>query len=136
MAEIEKLIGSESPLEVGQKINEIIENGTGIDPETLEQIVTKDSLQEVQVVIETYKNGTSWYRIWSDGWCEQGGYASSNPSTVTFLKTFVDTNYYMNCSNNANSADVGAWIGDRTASSAKINNAVGGAYWQACGYLW
>lgn len=104
--------------------------------QVMENAVLRSSLQECQVVIETYKNGTSWYRVWSDGWCEQGGYASSNPSTVTFLKTFVDTNYYMNCSNNANSADVGAWIGDRTASSAKINNAVGGAYWQACGYLW
>lgn len=104
--------------------------------QVMENAVLRSSLQECQVVIETYKNGTSWYRVWSDGWCEQGGYASSNPSTVTFLKTFVDTNYYMNCSNNANSTDVGAWIGDRTASSAKINNAVGGAYWQACGYLW
>lgn len=25
------------------------------------------------VVIEAYKNDTSWYRIWSDGWIEQGG---------------------------------------------------------------
>lgn len=65
---------------------------------------------------------------------EQGGYTSSSSSTVTFLKPFVDTNYYMNCSNNANSSDVGAYINNRTVSSAKINNAVGGAYWQASGY--
>ena len=24
-------------------------------------------------LVETYVNGTSWYRIWSDGFCEQGG---------------------------------------------------------------
>ena len=23
-------------------------------------------------ITETYLNGTSWYRVWSDGWCEQG----------------------------------------------------------------
>lgn len=31
MAEVEKLVGSESPLEVGQKINEIIENSNDIN---------------------------------------------------------------------------------------------------------
>lgn len=40
-------------------------------------------------IYETYVNGASWYRIWSDGWIEQGGY-SWNP---TFLKSFSDTNY-------------------------------------------
>lgn len=26
----------------------------------------------VRTVIETYRNGSNWYRVWSDGWCEQG----------------------------------------------------------------
>ena len=44
----------------------------------------------------TYKSGTNWYRVWSDGWIEQGGYVEgSNGSgvAVTYLKAFVDTNY-------------------------------------------
>ena len=41
-------------------------------------------------IIDTYVNGTSWYRIYSDGWCEQGGMSNSN---VTFLKSFANTNY-------------------------------------------
>lgn len=44
-------------------------------------------------VVETYSNGTSWYRIWSDNWCEQGGIAADAGSNVVFLKTFADTNY-------------------------------------------
>lgn len=50
-------------------------------------------------ITESYVNGTSWYRIYSDGWCEQGGiadygsYAISGSIAVTFLKTFKNTNY-------------------------------------------
>ena len=48
-------------------------------------------------VVENYKNGSSWYRIWSDGWIEQGGKTAQRSGNgyiaVTFLKPFVDTNY-------------------------------------------
>ena len=48
-------------------------------------------------VTETYSNGTSWYRVWSDGWCEQGGrtgvVGDAQGTNVTFLKEFGDTNY-------------------------------------------
>ena len=49
-------------------------------------------------IIDTYVNGTSGYRIWSDGYCEQWGTIStSGKNTITFVKTFKDTNYYFNC---------------------------------------
>ena len=59
--------------------------------------VDKSSLVEAKVVIETYSSGSSWYRIYSDGWCEQGGEAqiNSDGQTVTLLKNFIDTNYYI-----------------------------------------
>lgn len=47
-------------------------------------------------VVESYRNGTEWYRIWSDGWIEQGGYFEKKRDTaltVTFLKPYADTNY-------------------------------------------
>lgn len=43
-------------------------------------------------IIDTYKNDTSWYRVWSDGWCEQGGFQNKS-GTQIYLKTFEDTNY-------------------------------------------
>lgn len=30
--------------------------------------------EELRTVVSTYQSGTSWYRKWSDGWIEQGGY--------------------------------------------------------------
>ena len=41
-------------------------------------------------IVETYKNGTSWYRVWSNGWKEQGGKASAS-ATITFVKPFSTT---------------------------------------------
>lgn len=61
---------------------------------------------ETPVVVETYQNDTSWYRVWSDGWCEQGGKLVINSSSVAagiystkslnFMKPFVKLLSY-NC---------------------------------------
>lgn len=50
------------------------------------------------VVVENYVNDTSWYRVWSDGWCEQGGrtlFSTTATETVMLLKEMKDANY--NC---------------------------------------
>ena len=104
-------------------------------------------MQEVPCITETYVNGTSWYRVYSDGWCEQGGIQTS--ATVTLLKNYRDTNYTVirNLSNtSSNSVDVKvAWltgilaITNKTTSS--FNGTVETSYgltsymWQACGYI-
>lgn len=49
-------------------------------------------------VKETWQSGANWYRVWSDGWIEQGGYLSWNGAwtTLTFNRPFTTTNYYIN----------------------------------------
>ena len=58
--------------------------------------------QKPAVIVETYSNGNSWYRIWSDGWCEQGGTAPVNTTmqgiaeqkiSVELLKPYTTSNY-------------------------------------------
>lgn len=46
-------------------------------------------------IIKSYKNGNSWYRIWSDGWLEQGGTLANDQHlrTINFLVSFKDTSY-------------------------------------------
>lgn len=40
-------------------------------------------------IVETYRNGTEWYRVWSDGWLEQGGQVVKvTDGNITFLKAF------------------------------------------------
>ncbi len=49
------------------------------------------------VVIQNYVSGTSWCRVWSDGWIEQGGrtdiLSAQMSTTITFIKPFSNANY-------------------------------------------
>lgn len=62
--------------------------------------VTAVSHTKSAKIIETYINGNSWYRLWSDNWLEQGGQYGISPATgvYTFLKPFKNTNYTI-CAN-------------------------------------
>lgn len=54
------------------------------------------SNDEKPYIVETYVNGTSGYRLYSDGYCEQWGIATTlttGAATITLLKSYVDTNY-------------------------------------------
>lgn len=49
-------------------------------------------------VCETWNNGTYWYRVWSDGWIEQGGaklvtLSNGATQTITFPKAYKNTPY-------------------------------------------
>lgn len=103
--------------------------------------VNISDLQEVQCVVETYQNGTSWYRVWSDGWCKQGGHVTSN-GTVTLLKPFLNKNYNVCCGNSFTSASTNEnsllWGKESTSSINFVSYpswGSGGADWQACGYI-
>ena len=86
-------------------------------------------------VTETYISGTSWYRVWSDGWIEQGGcWTGSTGTTVTLLKAFRDTNWTLAFAN---------WGGTCYARKSGTNQIVmhdvanansQGYSWYACGY--
>lgn len=95
-------------------------------------------------VVQNYVNGLSWYRVWSDGWIEQGGgnnTTSDDPFTITFPKAFSNTNYTftgMLLTTNTTSAN-GYLIGySKTAKSCAITigsiNSSNGYSWYACGY--
>lgn len=49
-------------------------------------------------VRETYISGTYWYRVYSDGWIEQGGITTVGAeTTVTLPRAFSNTNYTAVC---------------------------------------
>lgn len=101
-------------------------------------------LSTVYVVTETYVSGTSWYRVWSDGWIEQGGRCSAgNPVTITYLKQFKDLNYglwlfeYNNTVVGRDaSRNTSATIAKMTKNNTQlyVNTNQNGAFWYACGY--
>lgn len=109
--------------------------------------VSISDCQEVQCVVETYQNGTSWYRIYSDGWCEQGGVAYctvATTTTVSLLKNYINTNYSVLLEPNKDATDI--WGHGDTVPPSSITtssfgiyiHSSGGSYnifWRACGYI-
>lgn len=101
-------------------------------------------------IVKTYKNGYNWYRLWSDGWIEQGGKYQGSFSTlynvpITLLIPFSDTYYNISTSssdlNNDKYGEHGENIEDVTTTSFTYYYYTGssvdgtaGFYWRACGY--
>lgn len=90
-------------------------------------------------VTNSWRSGANWYRVWSNGWIEQGGVASfsnAQSGTVKFNKTFGHSPSVVwtpltqtICEANLKSVSTSnfSWmfnVGGRTGSS----------HWYACGY--
>lgn len=90
------------------------------------------------VVVENYVNGTSWYRVWSDGWCEQGGVVSGINPTVTLLQTYKNTDYSILCIQQGTSGDYNANLRAQAVdpeSFTVFQSGGGSLFWQTCGYI-
>lgn len=86
-------------------------------------------------------NGNDWYALYSDGWLEQGGISTGQ--TVTFLKTFANTNYTLTLGHEfGNASDANIWLqfakGGKTTTGFTYANATTPANtsinWEAKGY--
>ena len=122
--------------------------------------VNTSDLAEVQCVIETYNNGDSGYRIWSDGWCDQWGTIATGTSlgasnyTLTFLKPFSSISSikkFGGFAKSGGSATFGQLIfqnGNITTTTAVVSlvaygsngnithsTSGGTCYWYASGYI-
>lgn len=98
-------------------------------------------------IIETYKNGTEWYRKYSDGVIEQGGFidnlernsdvtnnfvtAFTDPNTVSLHLTTIVTGSYSNY-RGGNAASTITTTTFTVNVDAYVEN-TNGAYWEARG---
>lgn len=101
-------------------------------------------------IVKTWKSGASWYRVWSDGFIEQGG-KTTLPANLTsgvhnLHKAFSSSSSYTivgSYARTAGNADgfsnvTGLIIQPYTASTFRSacwsgSNSIEG-YWYACGY--
>ena len=91
-------------------------------------------------VTETYVNGTSGYRLYSDGYCEQWGNNTPSTNNITFLKPFKDTSYNASKIFITDSSKTGMTfeqisINNKTTSGMKIGSAAVPIDWKVEGYV-
>lgn len=99
---------------------------------------------EVAVVVESWRSGTEWYKIWSNGVIEQGGWKSGFSSAntfenVTLHKPFADTYYNVQVSGGGPATTIYNYkIGNSatnttTAFKLLASNTGAACFWYACG---
>lgn len=94
-------------------------------------------------VTETYVNGTSGYRVWSDKYCEQWGRGTTGSSyTGTYLKPFINTDYnFLAVDHSATSSDVDGFdftvaVSNLTTTGFRLTQASDrSCCWRASGYI-
>lgn len=93
-------------------------------------------------ITQTWHSGNNWYRVWSDGFIEQGSkFTTTGSITVTFPKAFVSPPLSIAFSQSGSSSySIGrlSFLENPTNSTMKIDvpsaTITKGAYWIACGY--
>lgn len=115
-------------------------NSTNNQYKSLLSLTTDDN---PSIVTQTYINGTTWYRLYSDGWKEQGGICTafegdSRYCNVTYPLAFSNNNYHLSATTlrAVMGNDSSSWVYSRTAQGARFANAQTNVpvFWQACGY--
>lgn len=76
--------------EVGVDINKVYEDLNLKATTDLSNVASN-----IDYVVESYTNGSDWYRVYKSGWIEQGMKvtATSGGATKNWLKSFKNTNY-------------------------------------------
>lgn len=127
------------PLNLYFKVGNAVQNLEIINAGAiLEEAVLKSHLEEAQVIIETYQNGTSGYRIWSDGYCEQWGFVQMTSANTdwTLLKEMKDLNYNISAVNGNNKTCV---CRAQSTTSVHIDFSYGSSdqygWWKVSGYI-
>lgn len=73
-------------------------------------------------VVESYRNGTEWYRVWSDGWLEQGGQVTKvTKGNITFLKAFKNMPTVVTSVSKTYSGTLGSFIVNQAISTTSFS---------------
>ena len=124
---------------------------TSFDVKQPVRLVDYNDIKDNVYITETYRNGTSWYRIYSDGWCEQGGLMTATNdgyNTVSLLQEYINTDFtvlttsnkaYASGSNTSHAAAAayGAIVQNPTTTSFEVycQSSSQKAYWETKGYI-
>lgn len=120
-----------------------VQNANLIDAGRMQEQITNINAPSRGYLVQSYVNGTSGYRVYSDGWCEQWGRITIGQDafvSVTFLKPFMNASYYANwisCNGETQNGEGTRACDNLTTTSMRIYNGQDCtmlANWYTCGY--
>lgn len=131
---------------VGEFSQTSVEQTAGMRLEYLNNKLDADHFNDAKPYVkDTYISGTSGYRVWSDGFCEQWGIVTpTNAQAVALFKTYKDTNYIVLATSNYKDTAARRWASAGVTNASTIwvmtsSSASGAsttqATWTAKGYL-
>lgn len=120
-------------------------NNSFMTPLRVAQAIAAHGASADAYVVETYHSDTSWYRVWSDGFVEQGGFSNSPYGqiiTVTLIKPLTTTNYTILLGGvGGRESSVRVQPDNQTTTSFQTRRYYSGSgqgsgslYWEALGY--
>lgn len=127
-------------------VGETVQNANLINAGRIEETLANKQDKCIHI-IDTYVNGTSGYRIWSDGYCEQwGNYQGTNITNhvINLLINFKDTTYITFANTNyitglqrgvAYTVNTNKTVGHFQIYSADFAPGQLNCDWLACGYI-
>lgn len=131
-------------------VGETVQNANLIDAGRMQEQITNINAPSRGYLVQSYVNGTSGYRVYSDGWCEQWGSGGSSSVTnntatvvINLLKPYKDTNY-MGLANSGfgyGSSWNGPFVNNKTAEAVSFGGWITGTgtmtinQWYCCGYI-
>lgn len=122
---------------------ETLQNADLINIARIEEKLTDINATTRGYLVESYVNGLSGYRLYSDGYCEQWGsipQTTTEYHTVTFVKPFINANYNIQVTAGSNTVTANGtnYQCNKTMTSCDIsvvNYPDFSADWRASGYI-
>ena len=119
-------------------ITELANDVSGLSSKKLDKTINGTAVKYVK---ETYNDGTNWYRKWSDGWVEQGGFFGAvglSLVVITLPIPYADAQYIVTVSINSATEAVNVRVLSRTTTSfilerSNAANISNGGSWYSCG---
>lgn len=128
-------------------VGDTLQNASLINVARIEEKLTDVNAASRGYLVESYHNGTEWYRVYSDGWIEQGGRVVSDGTLdwkiASLVRPFSDKNYNILISGDQLTGDSAGTFSGLVQYAKSTNsqftwfwnaNSSYAINWYACGY--
>lgn len=126
---------------------DVADISAGLEAVAADVATLSSTIDSIPQIVDSYQDGENWYRKYSNGWIEQGGYTVCSKTygdmSITLNTPFTDTKYTISVTPLLTSTGYRIWAFVRELSTTTVTGYIHcysekgkcqGVYWTACGY--